>query len=319
MKKWFWLLLVLAPLFSIGQTPSVDFYPKSGMNPTGFMVVNKAGRAGVIIYLHGIGGRGCGSMDPWCLPALLPPDIHKALFGVDGGRNELPKELITAAVANDFAIAAPQTATSWTVADVNNVIDHLALSAYDKKKIYGIGFSLGGQGIATYILSSQVNAEKLAAVVIVAPIATTGNFGNIVNAKLPVLLAHSADDRNGGTPPSASGNFAAGINDLAPTIPADFILFNSGDHSGALSQIIVNGIPANPFTASAAWFNNPGCSIYQWFKQNTSDAPKRFARIGEGCDNTTPVPPVPVKTEESRFLWRGKVFIFYTDGSYEIK
>jgi len=319
MKKIFLIISLLCSLFVNSQT--VDFYPKSSSAPTGFMIINRAGKAGVIIYLHGVGGRGCGSMDPWCLPALLPPELHLQVFGVKGGRNEVPKEFIDNAVANDFVIVAPQTATDWTINDVNNVLGHAALAGFDKKRIYGVGFSLGAKGIADFILSSQVNAEKFAAVVIVATIQipTNANYGNIVAAKLPVLLVHCADDRNSGTPPSASANFLAAINDLAPTPPADLIMLNSGDHSGALSQIIVNAPPANPFTSSAAWFNNPGCSIYQWFKQNTSDQPKRFSRIGEGCD-LVPAPPVPpAKTEESRFVWRGKTFIFYTDGTWEQK
>ncbi len=92
----------------------------------------------------------------------------------------------------DAYVIAPQaTGADWDTDRVMNVVDY-ALSNYniDSNRIYAIGMSMGGNGVANLVAA---NPEKIAAAIILAGSITKGNA--IELSKVPLWIIRGTNDR----------------------------------------------------------------------------------------------------------------------------
>src|SRR5215471_2119843 len=158
------------------------------------------------IFLCGIGSLGNGSSS----------SLNLLING------EIPQGIKDSADKYGMIWICPQTGGSYSFGEVDFALS-AAVNRYneDALRFYLWGFSLGGGATFTYVMKSESNARKFAAVV---PMATTwpvGDVHNIANAGLPVWASHnSGDNPTGSTPPNATISTINAINALNPTVKA---------------------------------------------------------------------------------------------------
>ena len=126
----------------------------------------------LIIFLHGAGTRGNNISDV----------VENPFFKTIGNFTEF-----------DFIVAAPQcNADTWfdIFSELIDFVRHTAQSRYvDRKRIYGIGASMGGYGIWQLAMSCP---EYFAAII---PICGGGMYWNAARLKnIPVLAFHGDSD-----------------------------------------------------------------------------------------------------------------------------
>lgn len=178
----------------------------------------------LLVFLHGLGEQGNGTTDlgkvaTVGLPRVINSGQFPSVFTV-GGQNF------------SFIVIAPQF-VGWPTADqVNNIINYaVANYSVDPDRIYLTGLSMGGGGTWDHASSSAARASRLAAIVPVcgASGANSSGIQTMVNAQLPVLATHNADD--GIVSVSNTNGWVDGMNAKSPIVPAVKVIWPSGGHN----------------------------------------------------------------------------------------
>lgn len=244
------LLLVLR-----GQAQIVSKYPATTGQQFGLIVYKSTkapAKAPLVVFLHGIGGRGKGTAAD--LERLAADVSNEFKAGVE------KYGLIGVAVQSDnaFTIGEPAFARSWALKNL----------PIDSSRKYLTGYSWGGGGVAGFIKSSPTNARAFDAA---APIAMTGQSGagyrNIADAKLPVWIFHNMYDNNGGTPPLASQRYYDSLVAWTPAIPPSLTLFDKLNHGGWGEAYSSDRIP---IPAGSQGTTAPAVNLWEWFLLNSS-------------------------------------------------
>ncbi len=274
MNKYFsFLLLALLSLQGQGQT--VTKYPVTTGQQFGMVVVKSSkapAKAPLIVFLHGIGGRGKGTsveLDKLVgeLPAEFKAGVEKYGF-------------IAVAVQSDaaFTLNEPGFARNWAFKNL----------PVDTTRKYLTGLSWGGGGTGYFIKLSEATARLFDAA---APIAMTWQVGSgfqyVAGAKLPLWIFHNLKDPNGGTPVAASTGYYDSVASWKPAIPATITLFNRDIHGGWGEAYNPDKIP---MPAGSQGTIAPAVNLFEWFLLNSSST-------------RTPVPVfAPPSTEQTAVI-----------------
>lgn len=241
---------------------TTEKYYKSASILNGFVVMKPATfdpskKYPFLIFLHGVGGRGDGSSNPWGLDVLV-------------NSGEMPLNLKAACDKYGIILIAPQISADWQTGDIDTVYNWAKANLpVDLLQAHLIGMSLGGGGVLRYITSSLAAAQRFATAVPICPVAWGTTWKNVVDAKLPCWFFHAANDSTVNV--SSTNNAVTAINALAPSIPAVKTIYKGGGHSIWEWACENTKPPADPTTAD--FLNNPTKDIFQWMLMNTIDVP----------------------------------------------
>lgn len=194
------LLFLLLSVFTIrAQAYTISYIPEGKDNPTGMAVISPSSTEikAVIIFLHGIGERGDGSV-----PAL------EKLAKWGGMLN-----LYNAVDYFGIRIIAPQTSDEFQHNEINNAIDYAIKTGADPDAIHIVANSLGGFGFAREADKDANLPKRLASIIMIVMGPGAGSFTaqNIAASKTPVWFFTSGDDTKNGTSPDVTRNLFAAV------------------------------------------------------------------------------------------------------------
>jgi hypothetical protein len=258
------LLLLLLPSVSPAQTyyqetpRSISTSANSGgfyeFLPPGY---NPAGSASypLMIFLHGSGEVGNGSSDLWKVLDNGPPKLINA--------GTFPISFTVNGHTFTFIVIAPQFVHQSSISDVAAVVNY-AIAHYkvDLTRVYMTGLSMGGGEVWSYVSDNFANADKMAAILVIAGSNTlgAGNASVIASANLPVFATHNLND-----PTVPSSNTIQNINWINTSIPppnplAIDTIFNVTGHDAWTTT----------YDPAIALHNN--LNVYQWMLQYSRGA-----------------------------------------------
>jgi len=220
----------------------------------------------LIIFLHGIGEKGTGSVedlkkiDCCGIPKYL--NLGHSMEFTWNGKKE------------GFVILCPQLYSrygTWENYYVEEMIRYARANLnIDTNRIFLTGLSLGGGGTWIYASASVKNAKQLAGIVpVVSPCFMT-NGCNIANANLPVLAIHAMNDTKAS--PWCTINAINSINNCGAAAHPNLIMYRNGGHYVWVARAY----------DTAYNYYNP--NIYEWMlAQNRALAPniKPIAHAGK--------------------------------------
>ncbi len=178
----------------------------------------------LIIFLHGIGERGDGTISG--LVNLLGVGIPRYI------RDGSPMTFTYNGQTSSFLVISPQLSFAygqWQNFYIDEVIKYAKQNLrVDPNRIYLTGLSLGGGGVWKYASSSAAAASNLAAIAPVCATAEWSNLCNIAQNRVAVWGFHAYDDGIVGVGSTQSG--INGINACGPQITAKATYYNYGNH-----------------------------------------------------------------------------------------
>lgn len=231
----------------------------------------------LIIYLHGLGDWGNGTMDP-------DPDVNNPTgviigkltlggipelirlgatmqFEVHGRKGSF---VVLAPQVNNSVAAVPSSPGPWQPFYIRALVDsakrHLNI---DPNKIFVVGHSYGGYGAYVFAGESQANANEIAGVIPVCGADGRNGYPNLtsyyVNAQVGVLAIHSTDDNL--VPDNGAQNLVNDINSNNPLIRAQRI--TQGTFGGG-HEIYRRNADTTVFYAYDTTNRYMYPNIYQW-------------------------------------------------------
>jgi len=194
--------------------------------PSGYVPSNTSKKYPVIIFFHGYGSRGTGTVNQLC--KILKDGgsdlaTHKSLPGrIENGTGQFTP--VVSGTTYEYIVISPQfskydrpaneaLAHDFPSADeVEDVIDYVVANYnVDERRIFLTGLSNGANMIMEYAASSVARAQRVAAIMPVSLCSTVGSLrntergyvpANVAEAGLPVWFVQcSIDNPCGGTPP----------------------------------------------------------------------------------------------------------------------
>lgn len=227
----------------------------------------------VVVLVHGIGERGQGDI----------PALQNVVDGFDyDGAGPLPRQYAIETTEFEAMIERFQFIgvtvnypTDFRPNDITYVLDTIeAAFPVDKSREAVIGFSWGGKAVLDYIVASLANAKRLAFAVAAAPVNSTTNVQNVIDAGLQFIGTTCEEDPR--VPPENVKRF---VNSIATTNPKPVLIIYPGNaHSGFLEVI-----------------NQPW--IFEYLLKTSRDNPIQFVAPGATQPGTTPVGPVPIQMQ----------------------
>lgn len=200
----------------------------------------------LLVFLHGGGGFGNGSLD---LPLLLNEGIPQLL-----DEKIFPAEFYVQGEHFSFIHLAPQFRRQPSVEEVRSFISYAQTHfRIDASRIYVAGMSNGGKILCE---TAAAYPDVFAAIVPMAGVCDTLDMkekcSRVANANLPIWVFHNDSDQL--TSVEFSSAFVSLVNGFHPAVAARFTVFPS-----------VGLLGHDAWTrATDPGFREDGMSIYQW-------------------------------------------------------
>lgn len=232
----------------------------------------------LLIFIHGIGELGDGS--PTQLPRILKHGVTKLI-----NQKLFPNSFTVNGETSSFIVVSPQFRENYRdAAAVSSLIDYcVAKYRVDESRIYLTGLSMGGGISWIYAGKSEANANRLAALLVIAgnTNASSGGIANIASANLPVWATHNSDDPVVST--SNTINWINGLNAYTPAIKPKALMniFNSTSHDAWSRTYDLN-------------FKPNGLNVFEWMlshKRGGTTAPANQEPVANaGADQAITLP-----------------------------
>ena len=237
---------VQTPRYNVSMTANSNgFYEYL---PTGYSTPGNQSIYPVLIFLHGIGELGDGSISQ--LSKVLANGPPKLI-----NQGSFPESFTVNGQTHRFIVISPQFINWPNPLDINNIIDY-AIQNYrvDVNRIYLTGLSMGGGVVWDYAGNNSIYANRLAAIIPVCgaswPDLTRAR--TIAASNLPVWATHNLND--GTVPVAYTNDYITNISQapIPPLVTPKKSIFN------------VTGHNAWTTTYNPSWKENGIYNVYEW-------------------------------------------------------